>query len=355
MRNFSLFLVCQILIISCLKDTSIKLPYEGWNPEMINDDWQLSSPEKENMDAEKLDQIFQMIYDDYQFPLAKSLLVFRNGKLVAEAYPMNKRHIHETNNIQSCTKSITALLLGIAMQQDKFEHLDIPLYDIFPELFDANIKKREISLFHTLTMQSGLEFHNSKHTHQLYRTEGSSAQFIISLKMKSDPGIDFHYNDGDPHLISKAIELRTGHTMSKFAEESLFNKLQITNWHWEQAKDGTTFGAFSLFLTSRGLGKIGQLLLQRGEWNNEQIIDKEYLYQATTNQIDTHSNGEPYGYYFWVYPQWGAFAARGHGGQFLFVAPEKQLVAVYTAGSYTSSKLWGNTEELMKQILDSCK
>ena len=347
-------LVCPFLS-SCLNDEPIKLAYKDFTPMALNDDWQIASPETENVNRNKLEKAFGLVYNEQRYVMAKSLLIFRNGKLIAEAYPNDPEDIRKYNNIQSCTKSITAMLMGVAIHQNLIPSLDGKLYDIYPDLFDGDVVKRDITIEDALTMRSGIDFRNDKHTQKLYSTTNNSTAYVLSLHRKSTPGTAVQYNDGDPHLISKTIEIKSGKSLADFANEHVFQKLGITNWQWESAIDGTTFGAFSLFLTARDLGKIGQLLLQNGTWENEQIVDASYLQSAVSKHVSSDLNDKPYGYYFWVYPQWNAYAALGHGGQFLFVAPDKNLVIVYTAWPYTGYDLWDDGEELMSIIYESCE
>lgn len=346
--------ICSFLN-SCLKDEPFKLKYKEYDPIDLNDGWQISSPEAENCNRNKIDQAFGLLYDKHRYMTAKSLLVFRNGKLVAEAYPNDTEDIGKYNNIQSCTKSITAMLLGVAIQQNMLISIDEKLYDIYPDLFDGDLVKREITISDVLTMRSGIDFKNDKHTQKLYSTNQNSTEYVLSLNRISLPGTGVQYNDGDPHLISKVIEKKSGKSLAEFADKHVFQKLGLSNWQWESAKDGTTFGAFSLFLTARDMGKIGHLLLQNGTWENEQIVESSYLKSAVSKHVSIDVNNEPYGYYFWIYPQWNAYAALGHGGQFLFIAPDKKLVVVYTAWPYTGYELWDDSEELMSIIYESCE
>lgn len=344
-----------LLLVSCLRDEPMKKEYEGYSPSAINDDWVISTPEDENMDADFLHSAYELLHKDERFVMARSLLVFRNGKLVAESYPHDFNDINEYANIQSCTKSVTSMLAGIAIQDNKLQSLQERLFDIYPDYFDSDKEKRSITIEDALTMQTGLEFDNGSHTLELYQTEGNSIAYVLSQKRLYPSGTVMNYNDGAPHLISKVIEKKTGQMLSDYAAEKLFKPLNISDWQWESANDNTTYGAFSLYLKPRDFGKIGQLLLQNGKWQNQQIIDSVYLVEATKTQVSANFNGESYGYYFWTLPAHNAYCALGHGGQFLLVVPEKGLIVVYTAWPYTSSQLFDERMELMSLIINSCQ
>ena len=354
MKNFIFIILTIGTFSSCLKDENFKQDYIGFVPQSINDDWQISTPENENIDKTILEKAYQLIYQDNRFLMARSLLVFRNGKLIAEAYPNDKNDINRIHNIQSCTKSITALMVGVAIQDGKINSLNETLYSIYPEYFDTESSKRTISIEDALLMQTGLEFDNGVHTQQLYQTNQNSIEFILNQKQIYEPGTVMKYNDGAPHLISKVIEKKANQTLSDYANSKLFSPLNISDWKWESSKDNTTFGAFSLFLKPRDFGKIGQLLLQNGVWNNDIIVDSNYLAESTSILTSANFNSEPYGYYFWILPSFNAYCALGHGGQFLLVVPNKNLVVVYTAFPYTNEQFWDERNELMNLIIESC-
>lgn len=287
--------------------------------------------------------------------MAQSLIVIRNGKIVAESYPLDKVGVNTFSNIQSSTKSISSILVGIAIQEGLLNSTHTKLVDLYPNLFPDDDELKQITLHHALTMRSGLDFKNSAHTQQLYQEKGNSVQFILNRKRLAAPGERIHYSDGDPHLVSKAIEVIYGENAERFANKYLFKKLGIENYKWEQAKDGTTYGAFALHLTARDQGKIGQLLLNNGNWKGEQIINENYLQLATSHQVYIDLTGDSYGYYFWLYPEMSAFAANGHGGQYLFIAPDKNLVVVYTAWPYTNGNMQDRAMQLIEPIYKACK
>ena len=100
---------------SCLKEDPVKPPFDGFQPLAIGDDWQVSTPDQENMNEVLLNDAYQLIYNNERFVKARSLHILRNGKLVAEAYPNDPCDAYRIENIQSCSKSITSILTGIAI------------------------------------------------------------------------------------------------------------------------------------------------------------------------------------------------------------------------------------------------
>jgi len=347
-------LVSILLLLSCLQDEKMKREYSGFVPVQLNDSWVISTPVAENMESKFLDQAYRLLYDEDRFIMARSLLVLRNGKLVAEAYPHDENDIFQIQNIQSCTKSFTLILTGIAMKEGLLDSISQTFYSIYPEYFSSHMEKADITIHNALTMQTGIEFNDDEHTSELYQNEGSSVDYILSLVQNYDPGVVFHYNDGAPHLVSCAIQTRYGEPLSAFAETFLFEPMQITDWMWESTHDGITLGAFSLFLKPRDCAKFGQLLLNDGRWDGVQVIDSSWISEVTKPKATANAFGETYGYYFWIYPAYPAFSAIGHGGQQIFVMPSNNLVIVYTAWPYTSGELFDNFSELADLIIKSC-
>jgi CubicO group peptidase (beta-lactamase class C family) len=354
-NNILLVLSLSFLSISCINDDPIKLGFAGYQPTNLSDGWVISSPANENIDSDLLNMAYKLIYNEERFVMARSLLVLRNGKLVGEAYPHDQNDSHQLQNIQSCTKSVTSILAGIAFSRGLLDSLSQPLSDIFPEHFINYPDKRDITIEHALTMRAGIAFNDDDHTYDFYQASGSSVEFVLNLPKNYPAGTVFHYNDGVPQLISAAIQKRYGKSLSAFADEYLFKPLQITDWKWEAAKDGVTFGAVSLFMKPRDIAKVGQLLLNNGRWNGAQVVDSSWIAKATKPLVTSYSPGTSYGYYFWVYPAYPAYAAVGHGGQYIFIAPLKNLVIIYTAWPYTSGEMFDDFTEIADLIVKSCR
>jgi CubicO group peptidase (beta-lactamase class C family) len=313
-----------------ISDPDIKRDFTGLTPENLGDGWQISTPKAEGLDAAAVGAVYEQLFDQDRYPTVHSMLVVRHGRLVAEAYardPSERDHFH---HLQSATKSFSAMLLGIALDRKLLPSVQTPLYQIIPEAFDDDERKRAITLHHALSMQTGLQFVNDDNTVELVHGKGSSLEFVLHRPLIFTPGSAFYYHDGNPQLISGVIQKASGLTEEEFARRYLFSPLGITDYQWERHADGLTFGAFGLWLRPRDMAKVGLLLVRGGEWNGQRIISSEWLAAATRPQ----TRAGDYGYYFWLSSD-GSFQANGHGGQIIHVWPALDLVVVITADPYS--------------------
>jgi CubicO group peptidase (beta-lactamase class C family) len=342
------FALLSSVLFTCLTDPNIKLSYEGYAPEQLNDGWELSTPALEGFNSDEINRIYERFYSEQLYPAIHSLLIVRNGKLIAEAYCRDKNERDLFHHIQSATKSITSLIIGIAIDNGLIESLNQTVFQFIPEYFDGDLRKRDITLHHVLTMETGLDFDNDVHTEELFNSGGSSLEYVLHKNLLFSPGTDWYYGDGNPQLLSGIIQKVSGKTEEQFAKENLFNPLGISNYQWEKHGDGLTFGAFGLWLIPRDMAKIGKLMAQNGIWNGEQIVSEEWITESTKLQ----TSHQIYGYYWYPWEVQRAYSAEGHGGQLIYIVPEEQLVVVITADSYSNSKaLSSNFYELFNYIL----
>ncbi|RYY63078.1 MAG: class C beta-lactamase-related serine hydrolase [Chitinophagaceae bacterium] len=337
-------------LASCIKQEDIKTPTEA-TPVSRNDGWQVSTPAAEGINQDKLKTAYALFNSQTEMPLANSLLVIRHGKLVAESYNGGADGIDRIENVQSCTKSITSLLIGIALQKGLISNINTPLSTIYPEFVPDDNQKKSITIKHCLTMETGLEFDGGASSKALVETKGSSISFIMDKPLVSAPGSKFLYSDYSPHLLSGVIAKESGTSMEAFASANLFQPLGIDKWVWEKAKDGLQFGGFSLFLTPRNLAKLGQFALNGGRWNNTQICQAGWVASATQQQ----ASNPGYGYLFWLDPSKNSYLMEGNGGQYVFVCPAKQLIIVYTAFPYSSPELWGQSKRLIDLVYEAAQ
>ncbi len=321
----------------CVADGDLKRP-DGFEPSRRNDGWEVASPEEAGIRASTLDALYDRFYAEDDFYNAVSLLVVRHGRLVAEGYAKDPYDRHRVHHLQSITKSVTSLVFGVLHERGVFPNLDETLRDILPSSsFEGDPRARSITLRHLLTMSSGLDYDNTAFSIDLLMLRpGDQDREILSRKMYADPGAEFRYRDADPQLLSYAIQDRTGRTLADLADELLFRPLRINDYRWQENVDGVTLGAHALWLQPRDMAKIGQLVLNGGLWNGERLVSEEWIDASTTTKVmpdagDPDIGGFGYGYYWWVIPDLPGFTAWGHGGQYILVVPEADLVVVLTA------------------------
>jgi CubicO group peptidase (beta-lactamase class C family) len=228
--------------------------------------------------------------------------------------------------------------VGIARRLGYLRDLDQPLSEIIPDAFvDTDGSKRTISLRDALTMSSGIDYDNDDFSLEIIgHNRKDVIPYILSKPMYADPGEEFYYRDADPHLVSAAIKETTGEDMEILARQYLFEPLGITDYKWETDRDGLAFGPFGAYLRARDMAKIGQLMLQRGQWNGQPIITESWFIASTDPQSDLPADdpdyaNRHYGYYWWFLEDLGAIAALGHGGNYIYIIPDKDLVIVQTA------------------------
>ncbi len=347
-RNILIVGMLCVMLPACLTDPEIKLPYEGYTPVQKNDGWEISTPLDEGFDTDAIDAVYRKVYSEDLYPAIHSLLVVRHGKLVAEAYCRDRNEIDTYHPIQSATKSISSLLTGIAIDQGLIDSVEMPVYHFIPEYFDSDVRKREITIHHVLTMETGLEFDNDTHTTELYHGTGSSLEYVLHKNMVFLPGTDWYYGDGNPQLISGIIQKTSGKTEEAFAVEYLFGPMGIKNYRWDRHADGLTFGAVGLWLVPRDMAKIGRLMQQNGIWEGVQIVSAEWIARSTRLQSTHHD----YGYYWYPMDEPGAYYAQGHGGQLIYVVQRLELVVVITADPYSNmAALESNFEVLFHDIV----
>jgi len=334
-----LILFFSYLFGSCLTETPLKVPFQSYTPLNLSDGWNIANPADESIDGEALKDIYRYVHDDDDIWQIRGLLVFRNNNLVAESYMKNPNDRTNPGAIWSCTKQITALLAGIAHDQNLITiNEPIPLYLSQVQYTD----KSEITIENLLTMKSGINFSNdglNGETSQLLRQEPSnSLSFILGLGMHSSPGTKFHYNDGDPQVISAILQEKTGKTMRDWARDVLFEKIGITRLQWHTYKDGITMGAFGILTTPREMAKIGQLILNNGKWGDDQIVSNSWITEMTSSKVLNNETVEminekniTFGFYWWRDTERDIIMMLGHGGQYVFINKSKNFIVVITS------------------------
>jgi len=262
----------------------------------------------------------------------RSLLVQKNNNLIIEEYFKNATPDHPYN-IKSASKSIISLLVGIAVDQGKIS-LDETLGDYFSEYFASapDPEKEIITIRNLLSMQSGLET-TSFYNYGAWVISDDWVEFQLDQPLEEVPGGKMVYSTGTSHLLSVILTKATGMSTKAFAEEFLFDPLNIQVGGWDRDPQGYYMGGNNLALTPNALLKIGQLILNGGTWQGEEILSQAWIRDSFQSYTRSNFNPYDYGYMWWNRPVAGYDVnfAWGFGGQYIFIIPELNSVAIITS------------------------
>lgn len=283
-----------------------------------------------------------------QYPTVRSLVLARRGCVEFEYYGAGVT-AESRLPVRSVTKSVLSVLVGIALDRG-YLRLDQKLSELLPEVMDPSVDPhiREITIRDLLTMTSG--FGSAPFGAKAGVPPPEMWQWILNRKTQYEPGAHFNYDNDGTDLLSVALTRAIRQSSQTFAEQNLFRPLEITNFNWMTDSDGYLIGADTLALTARDMIKIGLLYLQRGRWDDRQIVSSDYVADSTTKHAD---GGAPvraaYGYLWWLTQTrtgLDAFFAAGTGSQLIYVVPKLDLVIAMAS----SSNITGGSMRFVNEI-----
>jgi len=290
---------------------------------------------------------------------ALSLIVCREGTIVAEEYYYYHNYGPDSiKNIMSVTKTFTGVLVGLAIEKGFIESVNDPISKYLTGIitFPDDIKSG-ITIDQLLKMTFGHSWNGTSEAslfEECFFDSEDNLQYIIDLPLVSTPGTVFNYSDGASHLLSAIITEATGINTSDFARTYLFDPLGINKFSWEADDRGYPLGAAYLRITPRDMVKFGNLILNKGKYNNMQIVPESWITTMTSPKISTNNDvlyGPEYGYQIWIGNTGGKeyFMAMGWGGQFIFILPDHNTVI--TATCWTSDLTYEEAGEHWTQII----
>lgn len=318
-------------------------------PAKAEDSWEIAALYEEGIDSGKIDELIRSILNK-RFKNIHSVLLVRNGKLVLEEYFYGYQR-DTKHELHSVSKSITSILVGIAIDQKKIPGVGEKVYEFFPEYKGSRWidQKYNIAVEHVLTMSAGIDWDEQSHRLTDRRNDivamiygDDWLEYVLNKKQIEAPGKRFNYSGGLNVLLGGIIKNSSDLYADKFAEKYLFGPLGISDYRWGRHPDGTINTQGGLSLRPRDMAKIGYLFLKGGRWQGRQIVSRTWVAESTKAHLPAYF-GLKYGY------QWhrgGAdvngqihetFFAWGRGGQFIFVLPEFDLVAVFTSRPYDNA------------------
>lgn len=339
-------------------------------------DWPSAEPRAVGLDPQVLAALDADIAAG-KYGYVDGMLVIRHGKLAYERYYQHdydraygeeaKRHATlvahdpsgpynyfnpwwhpyyrrgDLHTMQSVTKTVTSIVIGIARTRGEFPELETPVLRFFDpaQVQNRDARKERITIRHLLTMTAGFEWNEDvpyadpSNSALVMEASCDWVRYAIDRPMAHEPGAVFQYNSGATQLLSHVFRAATGRDIEEYAQRYLFTPLGIERYFWKRSPGGLVDTEGGLYLHPRDLAKIGYLFLKDGLWQAERVVAADWVRESVTPAIAVNADGVQYGYKWWLYPYGAdrsrlAWAGSGFGGQRPIVVPEHDLVIVFT-------------------------
>ncbi len=336
-------------VTDLFKSAKVKQAIAGKGIELINFNdltkaLPRSTPAAEKVNAKAIDNYFDAVKKAGQD--LHSLMIVRHGKVVAERWlgdnAANKPHI-----LNSVSKTYTATAVGFAVAEGRIKVTD-KVISFFPGDLPAEVTPylREMEIRHLLTMSCG---HDTDPTRMAFGDAGKEIDWVkafLAYPIEHKPGTVFCYNSLGTYMLSAIVQQVTGQKVIDYLYPRLFRPLGIVGANWQESPQGINAGGWGLYVKTEDMAKLGQFILQKGQWNGKQLLPEAWFDEATTSHIASLPAGvkredlkvkpkdsdwlQGYGYQMWRCRH-NAFRADGANGQYIIILPEKDAVIVTTA------------------------
>lgn len=256
----------------------------------------------------------------------------------------------ELHSMQSITKTVTSVIIGVAMARGDFPSIDTPILKFFngARIQKLDPRMRRITIRHLLTMTAGIEWHEDlpytdpKNSADLMEASHDWVDYAINQPMAEEPGARFNYSSGASQILSHIFKQATQRDISEYATEHFFKPLGITHY-WKRTPTGLSDTEGGLYLHGQDLAKIGYLFLQNGVWDGKQLVRAEWVKDSVAAHTTVGDGPVKYGYKWWL-PPYGdagrrAWTGSGFGGQRLLVLSEEEVVMVFTGWTTLAAPL----------------
>lgn len=351
-------------------------------------DWSKVTLAGSGFDAAKMQRLDERL-EAGDFPNIHMVLVEHGARLVYEKYlagddqdwgvatGYREFDADSLHDLRSISKSVTSLLLGIALGDDFETALSRPIVDYFPELAETVAPGvEEVTLSHVLTMTAGFEWNEMEVSYASFDSDArrmhyadDPVRYALSKPLISKPGERWYYNGGMTLVIAAVVEKVSGKPFLEFANEALevpigIDKQQV-EWRgrgiWRK-RPTLPSASGGMRATARSLTKVGVLVLDQGRWKGQQLVPREWIETSTQRHTEqsfaawSFDGIYGYGYQWWqgnfrgAYGDFSAIVGVGYGGQRLFIVPERDLVVTIFAGNY-GNDLWRLSEQVMAEIV----
>ena len=304
----------------------------------------ISLPRAETPDsvAKAMDSFFQAAAADSMD--IHSVMIVKDGSVVFSRW-QSEGVDSVPHVLHSVSKTFTATAVGLAIADGKMSLTD-KVVDFFPDKLPAEVSDnlKAMTVRDLLTMTCGHDVEPSGRNGQQ-----DWVTAFLAHPVEHEPGTFYLYNSMGTYMLSAIVQKVTGEKVVDFLTPRLFEPLHIDKPQWDESPQGINCGGWGLYLKTEDLAKMGQLLLQKGEWNGKQLIPAEWVEEMSKKQVESINPGtrieqaaergmtvetsdwmQGYGYQMWRCRP-GCFRADGARGQYIIVVPDKNAVIAITS------------------------
>lgn len=346
-------LVLLLSVFLWVLTTSVSLPVNDIiePSEEIVSELDISDPAFESLKEENRLTLNELIEPLETLGPINSIVISQHGEIVAEDY-FRGMHAGRSNNIKSASKSILSILTGIAIEKGYLEGVDQEIGEFFPEYFENNpdSAKASITIGNLLTMRSGLAS-TSRGNYGRWVTSSNWIRYALDRPLTGMPGVDRNYSTGNTHLLSVIITRASGMSLLQFANRYLFEPMDIRVTGWDRDPQGYYLGGNNMALRPRDMIKIGQLMMDMGVYNGEQLVSGDWIIRSI-EAVTGRGGRNNYGY-LWFRRMSGDFHmvyAFGNGGQYIMIVPELDAVIAVTTRNNNGENTRSYRRDLFRSL-----
>ncbi len=337
--------ILHVLIMTVISSHPLFSQYQYTTPETLDDSWQTTDIRIFAKDTTRLYKMMNQLNQvDHKL---HSMLLIKDNQLLLEEY-FSDYDLHQQHDLRSASKSITSILLGIAIDKGYIDNINDPITKYLKEPVpqkNKSLEKDQITIKHLVTMSSGLDCNDWDKSSlgqedKVYKKK-DWLQYFVDLPMVNTPGDIAQYCTMGQILATEIISQTSGMSIDEFCSQFLFEPMEITNVSWGHTSNKNVIpSAKRLYMTPRDMAKIGQLILDKGKWEGNQLVSENWVNQSTSPHVKI--TGVDYGFLWWSIPVkidfeiYQCIAATGNGGQYIMTFPALDVVAVFTGGAYNS-------------------
>jgi CubicO group peptidase (beta-lactamase class C family) len=359
-RRYSLLIITGLIVILSIfwgcGPSSAELEAVEYTPQP-DSDIPVSTPAEQGMDPMRVAKLY---YNATKLDTIYSLLVIKNGYLVAEGY-YHEGSVEQLSKRASVTKSYTSAMVGLALEHGCISSLDQKMMDFFPDVVDQikDTRKKEITIRQMLQMRAGYPWEETDPALWEALWSGAYLDDIVNIPLTSDPGTKFQYSNLTAHWTGIIVARACDTDLVSFGQEYLFSPLNAKIGEgWNRDMDGYYIGSGDIMITARDMAKFGLLYLNDGEYNGQQVIPADWVHDsletytenAWTIRVGPHFKDIGYGYMWWSARAGDHHInlAWGHGGQLIVLVDDLNMVMVVTADPFYGKEAHWNSWEYEK-------